>query len=144
MKAQLKNHNGTPTVFLDDKPVFFGCHLIGYMDPKNLEGYQPIVRRYAQAGIHIYSIDTLPLDWVGPREGNPSPFDFTSSQPRMRTILDADPDALFLIRGCLELYWPPTDWWVRRTRTKRRSSRTAPSPGNRPPRRSGGGRRANC
>ena len=113
MKAQLKNHNGTPTVFLDDKPAFFGCHLIGGMDPKNLEGYQPIVRRYAQAGIHIYSIDTLPLDWVGPREGNPSPYDFTSAMPRMSVILDADPEALFLIRGCLDLYWPPTDWWAK-------------------------------
>jgi len=35
MKAQLKNYNGTPTVYLDGKPSFFGCHLVGYMDPQN-------------------------------------------------------------------------------------------------------------
>ena len=35
MKAQLRNHNGTPTVFFDDVPAFFGCHLVGGMDPKN-------------------------------------------------------------------------------------------------------------
>ena len=33
MKAQLKNYNGTPTVYLDGKPSFLGCHLVGYMDP---------------------------------------------------------------------------------------------------------------
>jgi hypothetical protein len=35
MKAQLKNYNGTPTVYLDGKPSFFGCLLVGYMDPQN-------------------------------------------------------------------------------------------------------------
>jgi hypothetical protein len=36
VKAQLKLHNGTPTVFLDDQPTFFGCHLVGYMfDARN-------------------------------------------------------------------------------------------------------------
>ena len=41
MKAQLKLHNGTPTVFLNDQPAFFGVHLVGYMEPARLTGNQP-------------------------------------------------------------------------------------------------------
>ena len=73
MKAQLRNHNGTPTVFLDGAPAFFGCHLVGSMDPKNPKEHQEIARKYAQAGVHIYSVDNLNnTEWCGPRPGKPS------------------------------------------------------------------------
>ena len=111
MKTQLKLHNGTPTVFFDDKPVFFGCHLIGGMNPQNLREHHSIVGRYAQAGIHIYSIDTLGMDWVGPREGNPSPYEFTSAKARMNALMEVDPEAIFLIRTNLETFWPPCTWF---------------------------------
>src|SRR5690348_12009225 len=98
MKAQLKLHNGTPTVFLDDQPAFFGCHLVGYMDPKNLNENQPIARKYAEAGIHIYSVDILTQEWCGPRPGDPTPYDFSLVMPRLQNYIDVDPDALFLLR----------------------------------------------
>ena len=72
MKAQLKLHNGTPTVFLDDQPAFFGCHLVGSMDPKNLKENQPHIKKYAEAGVHIYSVDNFSYDWVGPAAGQPA------------------------------------------------------------------------
>jgi hypothetical protein len=45
VKAQLKNHNGSPTVFIDGQPVFFGCHLVGYMLPDRLLENQPYARK---------------------------------------------------------------------------------------------------
>ena len=111
MKAQLRMHNNTPTVFLDDQPAFFGCHLVGYMDPQHFDEHQDIVRRYAEAGVHIYSIDTLTHEWVGPRPGEPSPYDFSLVVPRMQSYIDADPQALFLLRMGFETRWAPGDWW---------------------------------
>lgn len=111
LKAQLKMDHGTPTVFLDDKPAFFGCHLVGYMEPDKLNVHQPIVRKYAEAGVHIYSIDTLTHEWVGPRPGDPSPYDFSLVVPRIQSYLDVDPDALFLLRMGFETRWLQNDWW---------------------------------
>ncbi len=111
MKAQLKTYNGTPTVFLDDKPAFFGCHLVGWMDPKNLTEHQPYARKYAEAGIHIYSIDTLNVEWCGPKPGNPSPYDFSIVAPRMQAYIDVDPQALFLLRMGFDTRWSPDNWW---------------------------------
>ncbi len=111
MKAQLKTHNGAPTVFLDDRPIFFGCHLVGYMVPGEYDQVQPYARRYAEAGIHIYSVDSLTHEWVGPQPGRDSPYDFTLVGPRLQTYLDVDPEALFVLRVGLDTRWPPSDWW---------------------------------
>ena len=111
MKAQLKNHNGTPTVFLDDQPVFFGCHLVGYMYPDKLTEHQAISRRYREAGVHIYSVDNFTHEWVGPRPGQPVPYDFSVIAPRLQAYIDADPDALFLMRMGFETRWQPDSWW---------------------------------
>ena len=111
MKAQLKMHNGTPTVFLNDQPAFFGCHLVGYMDPNNLDENQHIARKYAEAGVHIYSIDTLNVEWCGPHAGDPSHYDFSIVVPRMQSYIDVDPHATFLLRMCFETRWTPGNWW---------------------------------
>jgi hypothetical protein len=111
MKAQLKLHNGTPTVFLDDQPAFFGCHLVGYMYPDRLTEHQPYARRYAEAGIHIYSVDSLTHEWPGPRPGHAGHYDFTLVGPRLQSYLDVDPQALFLLRVGLDTRWPPSDWF---------------------------------
>lgn len=111
MKAQLKQYHGTPTVFLDDQPAFFGCHLVGSMDPENLNENQPIARKYAEAGVHIYSVDNMNQEWVGPRPGNPSPYDFTITARRMQSYIDVDPQALFLMRMGFETRWLQDSWW---------------------------------
>jgi hypothetical protein len=111
MKAQLKPYNGTPTVFLNDEPAFFGCHLVGGMHPDKLNEHQPFVRKYAKAGVHIYSVDTLTQEWVGPRPDDPSPYDFSLVVPRLQGYIDVDPDALFLLRMGFETRWVPEDWW---------------------------------
>ena len=57
MKAQLKMHNGTPTVFFDDQPAFFAVHLVGYMMPDKLTEHQDIAKKYADAGVHIFHLN---------------------------------------------------------------------------------------
>ena len=111
MKAVVKNHNGTPTLFLNDQPAFADIHLLGSVDPNDLAINQMSVREFAKAGIHIYSIDSVGLEWCGPRQGNPSHYEFTTIAPRLQGILDADPDALFLLRMSFETRWLLNNWW---------------------------------
>ena len=111
MKAQLKLHNGTPTVFFDDQPAFFGCHLVGYMVPENLGQHIPFARQYAAAGVRIHSVDNFTHEWVGPRPGQATPYDFTLVEKRMRTYMEANPDALFLMRVGVDTGWAPSNWF---------------------------------
>jgi len=111
MKAQLKMHNGTPTVFLNDQPAFFGCHLIGGMDPAAMKLDMPYMRRYAEAGVHIYSTGTPNETWPGPRPGNPYPYDFSMVPAGMQPYIDADPKAMFLVRMAFDTQWTPGRWW---------------------------------
>lgn len=111
MKAQLKQHNGTPTVFLDDQPAFFGCHLVGYMYPDKPNEHQHIARKYAEAGIHIYSVDNLTHEWVGPHPEREGQFDFAAVAPRLQSYIDVDPQATFLMRVGLDTRWAPSSWF---------------------------------
>src|SRR5262249_38055512 len=113
MKAQLKQHNGTPTVFINDQPAFWGVHLVGYMVPEKMNQHQPYARKYAEAGVHVYSVDNFTHEWVGPRPDDPSPFDFTYVVPRLQSYIDVDPEALFLMRVGVETSWAPSTWFNR-------------------------------
>jgi len=109
MKAQLKMHHGTPTVFLDDQPAFFGCHLIGGIIPEDMLRNQPYMRRYAEAGVHIYSCGS-PNEIFAPHGADePDRFDFSVLDPGMQIYVDADPQALFLLRLQFDTRWLP--WW---------------------------------
>ncbi|MBN1246537.1 MAG: hypothetical protein JXC32_02710, partial [Anaerolineae bacterium] len=106
MKAEVRKHHGTPTLFLDDGPVF-GSYL--WASPPAAEGYAgaDVARVYAKAGIHCYAIDVgsagAAPEWAGPPLDRPSPYDFTTVAQRLGRILDADPDAAFHLRVHLEL-----------------------------------------
>ncbi len=111
MKAHIRNHNGTPTLFLNDEPAFAGMHLLGGISPAGLAVTQESIRAFAANGIHIYSIDAVDREWCGPRPGREGHFDFSVTGPRLRQVLDADPQALFLLRMGFETRWPPFNWW---------------------------------
>ena len=113
MKAQVKQFHGTPTIFLDDIPVFAGIHWIGGLDANFLEINQQCVRNFSQAGIHFYSIDAMGADWCGPRSDNPSHFNFSQVAPRLQNVVDADPEALFLLRLGFETRYLAGMWWGR-------------------------------
>lgn len=111
MKAQVKQHNGSPTLFLDDQPVFGGMHLLIAQDIGALTEDQVTIARYARAGIHIYVIDTVGPHWVGPRPDRSGFFDYSAAGPRLREILEVDPQALFWLRLGFETNGLPDDWW---------------------------------
>jgi hypothetical protein len=111
MKAQIQNHHGTPTLFLNDRPAFAGIHLLGTVDPAGLSLTQASIRAFAANGVHIYSIDAVEDEWCGPRPGQPAPYDFSATGPRLQRVLDADPDALFLLRMGFETRWARHNWW---------------------------------
>jgi hypothetical protein len=111
MKAQVKNHHGTPTLFLNDQPVHAGCHLLGSLDPACRDLNHQILQVYAGAGIHIYSIDSVGPEWCGPRPDQPGHFDFSATAARLQEVIDADPEALFLLRMGFETRWLMNNWW---------------------------------
>ncbi len=112
MKAEVKQHNGTPTLFLDDQPVFADIQLIGGLDPNGIAATQDAIRVYAKANVHIYSIESSAgPEWCAPRPGSAARYDFSATAPRLQTILDADPEALFLLRMGFETRFLVDNWW---------------------------------
>jgi hypothetical protein len=112
MKAHVRMHGGTPTLFLDGKPVYAAFHLVGYVPtPDKLAPTRHIMEGYAEAGVHLYSTDVVTREWCGPREGNPGPYDFSLVKARYQQFIDADPDAHFLLRMGFETRWQPDNWW---------------------------------
>jgi hypothetical protein len=69
MKAQVKQHNGTPTLFLNDKPVFANIQWTGFLNPETIGPIQTAIRGFAGTGVHIYTTDTLAAEWHGPSIG---------------------------------------------------------------------------
>jgi hypothetical protein len=111
MKAEVRMYGGTPTIYLDDQPVFGGINWLGGMDRSKLQINQEVIRKYSAAGIHIYSLDAISTEWCGPQAEGSGLFDFSPVGPRLQEILDADPDALFLLRLGFELRGFFYDWW---------------------------------
>jgi len=109
--AQVKLHHGTPTPFLDGKPVFAGMHWITTPAAEKWDDADQ-ARSLAKQGIHIYAFEAgKGLEWVEPKPGRPDPFDFSTVEARYGRIIDADPLARFHLRCYLEV--PPDDWWMK-------------------------------
>lgn len=109
MKAQVRDYNGTPTIYLDDQPIFGGIHW-GF-DYNFAAKNQEIIRHYAAAGIHIYSLDGTGTDWCGLRPGKRDPYDFEILGKRLQSVIEADPQALFNLRNMIETRYLLDDWW---------------------------------
>jgi beta-galactosidase len=110
MSAEIKDYHGTPTLFLDGKPIFDGMM---WGSPPTPEGYplKECARLYGEAGIHIFAFDIgtygTPSDWCGPRPGVEGTYDFATLQPRFERVIQVDPDARFHLRVHLEA----PAWW---------------------------------
>ncbi len=102
MSAEVKNYHGTPTLFLDGKPIFDG---LMWGSPPTLEGYalKECARLYGEAGIHLFAFDMgtggTPPDWCGPRPGRESPYDFSTLAMRFNQVIAVDPRRVFTC-GC--------------------------------------------
>ncbi len=114
MRAEIRNHKGTPTLFLDGRPDFGGHQWLSQNPaPGNFPGRE-CVRLFGQAGVHLYALAVGAASdwcghWRGPCPDDPSPYDFSMVEPQLRAILDADPDAHFHLR----LYFETMEWWNR-------------------------------
>ena len=61
------------------------------MDPNNPNIVKPFAQKYADAGVHIYSVDNVSWEWVGPHAGSTSHYDFSTVAPRLQPYIDVDP-----------------------------------------------------
>jgi hypothetical protein len=120
--AEVKMHNGVPTVFVDGKPAFYDVIWMPTTDDKTADAVQRAVRACARrTGVHYYVIEngTSPFGypaapWIpGPRKGHDGHFDFSHVEQELRCFIDADPEARFHIRFFLEMNpeWVEDRWW---------------------------------
>jgi len=112
MTASIQLIQGSPTLFIDQTPVFPAVYR---SNSPTLNGYESasIAKSFADAGIHLISIDVgthgNPPEWVSSRRGKGGNFDFSSVKKRFGYILDSDPKAKLLLRINLEM----PEWWCR-------------------------------
>ena len=113
---KIKEHNGTPTLFLDEQPVHYtGTWLFETWEFKpssqNL-GEDTIVRLMANTDSHIYAFNAGTAgsapQWCGPKKGSVGTYDFSEVKPTFERIIDIDPYARFHLRVKLEML---SDWW---------------------------------
>ncbi len=114
MIAQVKKHNGTPTLFLENHPSFAGYL---WASAPTVEAYPiaDVARVYAGAGIHMYAFDVgvgaQTSEWCGLGENHDGHFDFSTVEARFGRILDVDPAARFHLRVHLEMGRQRGQWW---------------------------------
>ncbi|MFC1539367.1 hypothetical protein ACFL6H_08080 [Candidatus Latescibacterota bacterium] len=110
--AEIKNHNGTPTFFLNGSPAnYSGIWAFG---PDNPDwGKDSTTKVLASTtNTHIYAFESgargAAPQWCGPGEGYSGDFDFSKVKSTFERIIDVDPRACFHLRVNLEMV---TDWW---------------------------------
>jgi len=115
MKAHVRMHNGTPTLFLNDQPVYANLQWVGSMElTGGIPETQAAIRALSAHGIHIYTVDGIGRDWCGPGPGRPGDYDFSEVGPMLNSILEADPDGLLNLRVLIETRHMKGNWWNQR------------------------------
>jgi len=114
MNAHVKPHNGTPTLFLDDRPAFAG-YLWASGPSSTAYPMADVAHAYAEAGIHLHAFDVgtggPAPEWCGPGTDHVGHFDFSTIVARFGRILEIDPNARFHLRIHLEMGREHTKWW---------------------------------
>ncbi|MCP4638779.1 MAG: hypothetical protein GY851_00025 [bacterium] len=112
--ARVQDHNGTPTLFLDDKPVYGAVQWIPAPPSEGEWVVAPYVRTLCDAGVRIVhfglGIDVADPEWDAPDDTGNTHY-LERALPKMKRILDIYPDALFTFRIGLETY---AEWWRKR------------------------------
>jgi hypothetical protein len=110
MSAKIEFHHGSPTLFLDGKPVFYSLMWGSPPEPESYP-FRECARHYADAGVHFYAFDIgtvgSPPEWRDPQTGQIEPYDFSSLAQRFQHVIDVDPQARFHLRVHLEM----PEWW---------------------------------
>ncbi len=93
-QARIEVENGTPKLYINNEIVAPLIFFFNQGVTENwLERFQrPQVKLCAAAGVHIYSFDMWqPKYWV-------RPYDYSTVDEQFRTIVEDDPEALFIPR----------------------------------------------
>jgi hypothetical protein len=110
--AQVKQYNGTPTLFLDGQPTYYSGMWVSAPSPDHwghvewsaehpTSGNANTAQRTAETGIHIYVFD-VGREWCGPQEGHSGHFNFSDVEASFGRILKTDPQARLHLRIQLE------------------------------------------
>ena len=95
----VKEHNGSPAVFINGKPTaFFIYSQVPEPDAKHIQ-------QFAKIGVHLYELITK--DWKNFGWQGEGKFDFTPFDSTVQRLLEADPEGYFFPRIYVEA--PP--WW---------------------------------
>ena len=100
-KTYIAPHNGAPTLFIEDQPVFPAEYWPGWGPPET-DRQREEVRRAGELGLHIYNNAIFSETWVGPGK-----HDFSELEGKFRKFVEVDIEAMFHIRMSIEA--PP--WW---------------------------------
>ena len=104
IQTQVRLHRGCPTLFVNGRPctglTFFFARVRDSADD---------VRRFARAGIHLFSGCMGLGHWMQEQGGH----DFTGVDEMYRRVLDANPHALILPRVSVDIWRPPEAWLAR-------------------------------
>jgi hypothetical protein len=95
MKTAVKEYNGIPALFINDRPV---PGALVYASPARSPDF-------AAAGLHIYNAVVGKHTWWS----GPDTYSFTSVDSLLEEYLQADPDALFFPRICIG--YVEDAWW---------------------------------
>jgi hypothetical protein len=111
MRAHVRPHNGTPTLFLNGAPAYANFDLLSPFDGEYRAPSRPIARKFGRLGINLYCVDATGPEWAGPSAERPGPYDFSTVGPRLQAVLDENPDAYFLLRTNFETTGLRDNWW---------------------------------
>lgn len=111
MFAEVKMHNGVPTLFINGAPTYAQAY-ISYLEERAR------YKDFAEAGIHLYTFPVYTAgrgintnSGIGPfRRGVwdlPDTLDFSMIDAELEQILTADPKAYIFPRLCLDM----PEWW---------------------------------
>lgn len=106
MNAELKNHNGAMTLFIQGQPYPLTTYKPTELNDDKL--FATTVKRsvadMAARGVHVHFVPIF-FKWTGPRQYDFSPMDW-----RVNTVLQADPAAWIVIRVQAGSMAPA--WWL--------------------------------
>jgi len=100
VRAEIKRHNGLPTLFLNGQPNSFMHYL------EISVGATRITNMAQNAGLHLYELDAVDIGWKGPDE-----FDYGDWDRRVLELLTYDPQAVIIPTYDLSGLRQP--WWIK-------------------------------
>jgi len=101
-KAEIKELNGSPALFINDKPFFPMVYSqIPYIDEKHAE-------QFTKAGVQLYEINYVLGEFTRRGWKGDGQYDFSEFDKIILNLLRVNPNAYFFPRLFLE----PPDWWI--------------------------------